>query len=929
MTRKTTRPTHTAARTAADAISLEQLEPRRLLAATPSITGGGTGPTSLAPVQVTYDRAHLGQTWEGAGASMQTWKFRGVYDDPKFYNDLVGDAGVNIVRVALWQGFENKNDDNNPDSTDLSGFNSAALGPSLKFAQQFTKRSPDIKVLASVWTPPFWMKTNAAHTNGGTLRADMYDEFAEYCSAYVKIAQRDYGVKIDVLSLQNEPFFIEWYESALYTPGQMVRLMKTVQDRFDRDGITTRLSVSEDLNINDRFKWWSDTLLADPKVAGSDFIFGSHWIPTATVPEVGAIVKNSGHPLWLTESGGANTNDWSAAMHYADTITDLMNKGELSAFLDWQFEGDGHSSLYAADKKAPRYYAAKHFAHWVRPGARRAEITTTNTDFNNDGYKDALATGWYDPARGAETVVLTNKGTVDAQYHVTGLEGSWQAWKSDAAVQFAGATVTPDAAVNGVVRGLTVTVPARGMLTLYNGTSDPVNFTPSDTGRGSPPYVNAPDAAESSSLQQSAYLADIYGVGRELNKANNANVNERAPGGRTPLAMAAASNSDDVVATFQLLVGRGATVEARDDGGLTPLMVAASNPFVQYAFNQNLAVQKVQALVNLGGSLTSKDLKGLTALHWAATATQFSFDAGQGQNANVVSYLLSAGADKNKVDKTGRRPADWAALQGNTANLAALNAWTSDTKAPQVLDSQFTLDRGVRFGVDFDEALLGLPASGPLFGGVRVVLLTATNNVARTVGSKAAVSAKAAGNTHVDVKVSPRDLPDGWFRVEQDPATAAANGGFRDAAGNLVTGPIGGFWFLNGDANRDKVVDAQDAAIVQANFGRRNTGFSGGDLNFDGRVDVADYNLLRRQMGKVLPREPFGGTDIPNGGGNAGPAAGAGGLVALRFPPVKRVGAAASNVGSHLLNQIASLNGPAVSVAGDDTVADPLLRELR
>ena len=35
--------------------------------------------------------------------------------------------------------------------------------------------------------------------------------------------------------------------------------------------------------------------------------------------------------------------------------------------------------------------------------------------------------------------MLTNKGTVDAQYHVTGLEGNWHAWASNAAVQFADA----------------------------------------------------------------------------------------------------------------------------------------------------------------------------------------------------------------------------------------------------------------------------------------------------------------------------------------------------------------------------------------------------------------------------------------------------------------------------------------------------------
>ena len=291
-------------------------------------------------------------------------------------------------------------------------------------------------------------------------------------------------------------------------------------------------------------------------------------------------------------------------------------------------------------------------------------------------------------------------------------------------------------------------------------------------------------------------------------------------------------------------------------------MIAASNPWVEYQHDQHLPVDKVAALVNLGGSLTAKDDAGRTALHWGASVTQFSYDRGQAQKGDVVQYLLSIGADKNKVDKTGRRPADWAALQGNTANLDVLNAWTSDTQAPEVLDGRLDLGRKLVFRVDFDETLVGnLPSnilSSTGASPVNVVRLDALGRAAATLGSALSASSLSAGNTRVDVRPNTKGLADGWYDVVTAPGTAD----FRDAAGNRFAGKLGRFWFLNGDANRDQVVDAKDYDVFRDNFGRRDTGFTGADFNFDGRVDLKDYAILRGQMGKILPPEPINASGL-------------------------------------------------------------------
>ena len=153
------------------------------------------------------------------------------------------------------------------------------------------------------------------------------------------------------------------------------------------------------------------------------------------------------------------------------------------------------------------------------------------------------------------------------------------------------------------------------------------------------------------------------------------------------------------------LLDRGANPNDTDVDGITPVMVAASNPWIVYEYDQNISVLKTKNLIDRGGNIQAKDYKGLTTLHWAATTAQFDYGQTKAQDPRVVNYLLGAGADKNKVDRLGKRPADWAAELGNTANLAAINAWTADTAAPLLLGRTYDLDRRFNITLDFDETL--------------------------------------------------------------------------------------------------------------------------------------------------------------------------------------------------------------------------------
>ena len=63
--------------------------------------------------------------------------------------------------------------------------------------------NPAIKLLASPWSPPAWMKTNG-NSKGGSLRPEFYPAYARYFVKYVQ-QMRAEGVRIDAVTVQNEP----------------------------------------------------------------------------------------------------------------------------------------------------------------------------------------------------------------------------------------------------------------------------------------------------------------------------------------------------------------------------------------------------------------------------------------------------------------------------------------------------------------------------------------------------------------------------------------------------------------------------------------------------------------------------------------------------------------------------------------------------
>ncbi|MFY8052853.1 MAG: glycoside hydrolase family 30 protein, partial [Armatimonadaceae bacterium] len=63
--------------------------------------------------------------------------------------------------------------------------------------------NPHIRIIASPWSAPAWMKTNNS-LNGGWLAQEHYDTYAGYFVRYIDAMRRE-GITIDYITPQNEP----------------------------------------------------------------------------------------------------------------------------------------------------------------------------------------------------------------------------------------------------------------------------------------------------------------------------------------------------------------------------------------------------------------------------------------------------------------------------------------------------------------------------------------------------------------------------------------------------------------------------------------------------------------------------------------------------------------------------------------------------
>ena len=153
-----------------------------------------------------------------------------------------------------------------------------ALLPLLKDA---LTRNPSLKILASPWTAPAWMKDNQkwyGQGRGGSLRPEHYDTFARYMVKYVQAYEAE-GVPIWGITPENEPEGNggQW-ESMEFTPEEMRDYIKLhLGPQLAKNGLSGVRIIQFDHNRDASAIRFSEAVLGDPLAASFVWGTGLHW----------------------------------------------------------------------------------------------------------------------------------------------------------------------------------------------------------------------------------------------------------------------------------------------------------------------------------------------------------------------------------------------------------------------------------------------------------------------------------------------------------------------------------------------------------------------------------------------------------------------------------------------------------------------------
>jgi len=197
--------------------------------------------------------------------------------------------------------------------------------------------NPNIKILASPWSPPVWMKNNK-NAVGGSLLPEYYDVYARYLVRYIT-EMKSQGIPIDAITIQNEP------ENPYNNPsmvmlasGQRDFIKNNLGPAFQSAGITTKIIL---FDHNCDHPEYPISILGDPSanqyVDGSGFHLYAGDISALTTVHNAYPAKN----LYFTEQwvGGPSNFGGDMKWHMQNVIIGATRNWSKNV-IEWNLASD-------------------------------------------------------------------------------------------------------------------------------------------------------------------------------------------------------------------------------------------------------------------------------------------------------------------------------------------------------------------------------------------------------------------------------------------------------------------------------------------------------------------------------------------------------------------------------------------------------------
>ncbi|RSK33212.1 glycoside hydrolase family 30 protein [Hymenobacter metallilatus] len=259
-----------------------------------------------------------------------------------------------------------------------------------------------LPLYVSPWSPPAWMKDNNNLLQGGHLRPEFRQAWANH---YVKFIQayEKLGIPVWGLTVQNEPMAKQRWESCIFTAEEERDFVKGfLGPTLKKSGLADRKLIGWDHNRDLMFQRAS-TLFDDPEASQYYWGLGYHWYETWTGSAMQFDNLRRVHETYpsknLVFTEGCvenfkldNVQDWALGERYGNSLINDLNAGTV-AWTDWnvlldETGGPNHvgNFCYApviGDTRSGKliytnmYYYIGHFSKFIRPGARRVAVASS------------------------------------------------------------------------------------------------------------------------------------------------------------------------------------------------------------------------------------------------------------------------------------------------------------------------------------------------------------------------------------------------------------------------------------------------------------------------------------------------------------------------------------------------------------------------
>jgi glucosylceramidase len=405
--------------------STDRLAPKEPIAFTELPQPFESDPTIIIDANKTF------QTIEGFGGALTDASAETFYKLPaekqqEFLTacfDPVNGNGYNLCRTSIHSCDFSSSSYTYAEVEDDVKLEHFTIEHDLKYRIPFIKAAMqtggnEMKLFASPWSPPAWMKTNKDMLHGGKLAPQYSQTWADYFVKFVQEYEKQ-GIPLWGLTVQNEPMAVQIWESCIFTAAEERDFVRDyLGPTLERNGLSRLKLMIWDHNRGVMYQR-AKVVYDDPNAFQYVWGTGFHWYVTDTYDNV-RLVHDAfpNKKLLFTEGTVAsfsweNLQEWRMGEKFAkEIIMDLNNWANGWVFWNVLLDetgGPNHVGNFCvapiiADTRTGElhymnsHYYIGHFSRFIKPGAKRI-ICSSNSD-------DLIATAFLNPDETIAVVVL-------------------------------------------------------------------------------------------------------------------------------------------------------------------------------------------------------------------------------------------------------------------------------------------------------------------------------------------------------------------------------------------------------------------------------------------------------------------------------------------------------------------------------------------